>query len=128
MLLVPWTIYLAVHLPGRQLSVHYDLAWAGFDVLLFVALAATAYAVLRREPWVGMAAGAAAALLVADAWFDVVTAPTGRALLEAAVMSVLVELPLAGTCIWLCWHAYALAELRIRHLLRRRVRVDTPEG
>lgn len=118
-LTLPWTIYLGATLPERQLSTHYDVAWAGFDVMLLIALGGTAYAVLRRTPWVGMCAGAAAALLVADAWFDVVTAPDTSALLVALAMAVLVELPLACTCVWLCAHANRLAERRIRHLLDR---------
>ncbi len=120
LLLVPWTIYLGATLPARQLSSHYDVAWVGFDVMLFGALAATAYAVLSRSTWVGLAAGAAAALLAADAWFDVVTASSRRSLIEAAAMSALVELPLAATCGWLCWHAHELSEVRLRHLLRSR--------
>jgi hypothetical protein len=116
-LTLPWTVYLGATLPARQLSRHYDVAWSGFDVMLFAALGATAYAVLRRTPWVGMSAGAAAALLLADAWFDVVTAPDTTALLAALAMALLVELPLAATCLWLCRHANVLAERRIRHLL-----------
>ena len=64
-----------------------------------------------------MCAGAAAALLVADAWFDVVTAPDPTALIAALAMAVLVELPLAATCVWLCRHANQLAERRIQRLL-----------
>ena len=38
-LMVPWTVYLAVSLPSEQRAAHYDLAWAGFDVGLFAVLA-----------------------------------------------------------------------------------------
>lgn len=119
LLLVPWVFYVGISLPSRQLSENYDLAWAGFDLFLFGALAFTAYAVLRRSPWVGMCAGAAAALLVTDAWFDVVTAPDPRGLLQAALMAGLVELPLAVVCVWLCRHSKELADHRIGILLRR---------
>jgi hypothetical protein len=118
-LTLPWVIYVGVTLPDRQLSSNYDIAWAGFDVFLFVALAFTAYAVLRRSPWVGMCAGAAAALLLTDAWFDVVTAPSHRTMVRALAMALLVELPLAAVCVWLCRHAKALADRRIGILLRR---------
>jgi hypothetical protein len=43
MILLPWTIYLAQSLPVRQVSSHYDAAWAGFDVMLMVALASAGY-------------------------------------------------------------------------------------
>lgn len=128
LLTMPWVFYLGVTLPERQLSANYDTAWAGFDLFLFVALGFTAYAVLRRSPWVGMCAGAAAALLVTDAWFDVLTAPMNRAVLQAVLMAALVELPLAAVCVWLCRHAKELADRRIVILLRReRVRdQETP--
>jgi hypothetical protein len=47
-ILLPWIIYLAATLPSRQISSHYDVAWAGFDIILLVALASTAYFALRR--------------------------------------------------------------------------------
>jgi hypothetical protein len=39
--LLPWIVVLAVTLPYRQLSPQYAIAWSGFDVMEFVALAAT---------------------------------------------------------------------------------------
>ena len=48
LILIPWTVYLAGSLPSEQVSTHYDAAWAGFDVMLMLALAATAYFALRR--------------------------------------------------------------------------------
>ena len=49
LILLPWTIYLGYSLPSRQVSPHYDAAWAGFDVMLVVALASTGYFALRRR-------------------------------------------------------------------------------
>ncbi|RLV48682.1 hypothetical protein D9V37_13175 [Nocardioides mangrovicus] len=121
-LLVPWVFYLGFSLPERQTSAHYDVAWAGFDVFLFLGLAGTAITVLRRSPWMGIWAGAVAALLITDAWFDVVTSPTGHDFWQALVLAVLVELPLAGTCVWVVGHARRMARRRIRHLLRSAAR------
>lgn len=118
--LVPWTVYVALSLPSRSLSRHDDLAWAGFDVMLFVALATVAVTVLRRSRWAATAAGASAALLVTDAWFDVVTAPSRSAMLESLALAVVVELPLAGVCLWTARHATDITEERISVLLRRR--------
>jgi hypothetical protein len=118
--LVPWIVVIAVTLPSRQLSPNYDLAWAGFDVMLFAALASTAVSALRRSGYVGMAASWTAALLVTDAWFDVMTAPSGAGRVEAIAMALLVELPLAATCVWLARHAQEIAERRLVLLLRRR--------
>lgn len=122
LLLVPWIFVIAATLPSRQLSPNYDIAWAGFDGLLMLALAATAVTTLRRSSLLAPASGAAAALLITDAWFDVVTSPAGSDLIEAIVMAVLVELPLAALCLWLARHATDIAERRIRLLLRRTTR------
>jgi hypothetical protein len=117
---LPWTIYLAQSVPGMQLSPHYDIAWAGFDVMLLVALASTGYCALRRSRYLATAATVTAALLVVDAWFDVTTSPPSQ-LLESVLLAVAVELPLA-VCAWLSRHTEQLAERRIVLLLRRRGR------
>jgi hypothetical protein len=122
LILVPWTWYLAETLPSRQLSPHYDVAWAGFDVMLLAGLASTAYFALRRSRYLAAAASATAALLVVDVWFDVVTTPAAQRL-ESIVLAVVVELPLALVCLWLSYHTHQLAERRIVLLLRRRRRV-----
>jgi hypothetical protein len=124
-ILLPWTIYLAAALPTHQLSPNYDVAWAGFDVLLLATLAGTAFFALRRSRYLSTAATAAAALLVVDAWFDVMTSPSsGR--IEAVLLAVLIELPLACVCMWLSHHAHQLTERRIVFLLRRQRRPDQP--
>lgn len=127
LLLVPWVLYLGVSLPERQLAAHYDVAWAGFDGALFVALAATSYCVLRRSEWLSAIAGATAALLVTDAWFDVVTSPDVGERVQAVAMAVLVEIPLAVLCVWLCGHAGRLADRRLRILARRNPGATRPD-
>ena len=121
LILLPWTIYLSRSLPGRQVSAHYDTAWAGFDVMLLVALASTGYFALRRSRYLATAAAATATLLVVDAWFDVMTSPPSQ-LLESVLLAVAVELPLAAVCAWLSHHTEQLAERRMVLLLRRRGR------
>jgi hypothetical protein len=118
LVLVPWTIYLAVSLPARQVSANYNAAWAGYDVLLMLALASTAYFALRRSRYLATAATATATMLVVDAWFDVLTTPGVRRL-ESIGLAVVVELPLAAVCTWLSWHTQQLEERRIVLLLRR---------
>jgi hypothetical protein len=117
--LVPWIAYIATTLPSRQLSPNYDIAWAGFDVLELCALAATAWFAFRRSRYLSTAAGAAAAMLVVDAWFDIMTTPPPQ-LYQSIAAAVLIELPLAAVCIWLSHHTHQLAERRVRLLLRRR--------
>lgn len=119
LVLIPWIIVIAATLPSRQLSPNYDVAWAGFDVLLCAALGATAFAALRRSALLSTTAGWGSALLITDAWFDVVTSPPGGGRVEAIAMAVVVELPLAAVCLWLSRHSVDITERRIRLLLRR---------
>ena len=81
-------------------------------------LASTAYFAFRRSRYLAPAASAAAALLVVDAWFDVLTTPA-RQRIESIGLAAFVELPLAAVCIWLSWHTQQLEERRIVLLLRR---------
>ncbi len=110
--LIPWIVYLGFSLPTRQVSRHYDAAWVGYDVFELIALAATGYLALRRSRYLALASASAATLLITDAWFDVVTSP-GHQVLEAVVLAVVIELPLAGVCAWLSYHTEHLADRRI---------------
>jgi hypothetical protein len=121
LILLPWSVYIGISLPARQLSQNYDLAWAGFDVFLLGSLAGTAYFALRRSRYLSTAAGATAALLVVDAWFDCMTTPASQRW-QSFVLCFLVELPLAGLCVWLSYHTHQIAERRILLLRRRRHR------
>jgi hypothetical protein len=72
----------------------------------------------RRSAWLEGAATAAAALLVVDAWFDVMTSSTHLELAIAIGEAVLIELPLATLC-------YLLAR-DAEHVLRRRTTSGSP--
>ncbi|KQZ90781.1 hypothetical protein ASD62_17270 [Phycicoccus sp. Root563] len=119
-LMVPWTAYLTLHLPSSQAAAHYDLAWGGFDVAMFVALAATAWSALRLHTTLPPLAAVTGTLLVVDAWFDVVTAPAADDRWVAVAMAVLVELPLAGVCLWLAVTGHQLVIRRLRRRARGR--------
>jgi len=97
--LVPWIVFLVRSLPSTHAAAHWDIAWGGFDVGLALLLLGVAIAAWRRSPWLEGAATAGAALLVVDAWFDILTSSThvelGVAIGEAALM----ELPLAVLCL-----------------------------
>jgi hypothetical protein len=47
--LLPWIVIAGTTLPSRQLSRNYNLAWAGYDVLLLAGLSLTAFCTLRRS-------------------------------------------------------------------------------
>ena len=96
--LLPWALWLGLSLPTRAFADHWDLAWAGFDVVLATMLLSTAFAVLRHLAFRSSLASATGALLVADAWFDVVTASTARERWFALALAVVGEIPLATIC------------------------------
>lgn len=119
--LVPWIVLLGVTLPQRQLSSNYGAAWTGYDVLELVGLGASACLAIRRSTRLPIAAAATGALLLADAWFDVLTT-NGGGLVQALLTAVVFELPLAVLCFWLALHAQEIVESRIVVLRRRQRR------
>jgi hypothetical protein len=99
--LLPWTAYVTATLPGRHVAHHWDLAWGGFDVFEAVALGATMVALLRRLPQLPLFAAVAGTALLADAWFDLLTASPGDDFRLSLVEAFVAELPLAALCFWI---------------------------
>jgi hypothetical protein len=111
--LVVWTLYLTYALPARHVTDHWRIAWAGFDIGLALALAATALGVFREAQWVDATAAVTATLLITDAWFDIVLADGGMEQAEAIVLAVIGEIPLALFCVWIVMNAErAIAALK----------------
>jgi hypothetical protein len=96
--LLPWALWLGLSLPSRKVAEHWDLAWVGFDLVLAAALLATTAALIRRSPLLEGIAAATGALLLADAWFDIVTASSAKERWFAVGLALIGELPLATLC------------------------------
>jgi hypothetical protein len=92
--LIPWTVYLAVTLPGRYVARNWGATWVGFDIVLIAMLVTTAIAGWRRQQLVFPAAFASGVLLICDAWFDVMTSQPGADLLQALISALVIEVPL----------------------------------
>jgi hypothetical protein len=120
--LLPWIVLLAVALPSTHRAEHWDVAWAGFDVMLALLLLAVAITAWRRSPWLEGAATAAATLLFVDVWFDVLTSSTRTELVMAIVEAIVVELPLAVVCLLIARSAEH--RLRARPIAHVRERPD----
>lgn len=103
--LAVWTTWLTVRLPSRHTVRSWDIAWAGFDVLLSMMFIVTGTALLRRSSWVRACALATALLLVVDAWFDATTAHAGVQLTEAILQALFIELPVAAFCLYVAWRS-----------------------
>ena len=91
--LIPWTVGLAVRLPAHYVVGRWTLTWAGFDIALVACFAVTAWALWNQRPTALPAAVFTSALLLCDAWFDVLTAHGGRDLLVSAATALLGEIP-----------------------------------
>ena len=101
LLSLPWIAALAAFLPSTSQDAHYDVSWAGFDVLLCVLLVRTGWTALRGRAQSELTAAMTGTLLLVDAWFDVLSASHTLEFLTALAMAVCVELPLAGLCLWI---------------------------
>ncbi|HEX3840343.1 MAG TPA: hypothetical protein VHU85_06105 [Acidimicrobiales bacterium] len=93
--LVPWTIGLAVTLPRSYLVGNWPLAWTGFDLILLSCLSTTAWALWKQRQVAVPAALITSALLLCDAWFDIITAHSGRCLMVSVATAVFGEVPIA---------------------------------
>ena len=93
--LIPWTIGLAVTLPRSYLVGNWPLAWTGFDVILLGCLSTTAWALWKQRQVAVPASMITSALLLCDAWFDILTAHGGRCLAASIATAVFGELPIA---------------------------------
>lgn len=93
--LIPWTIGLALTLPRSYLVDNWPLAWIGFDTILLGCLGTTAWAFWKQRQVAVMASMITGVLLFCDAWFDVVTAHSGRCLALSISTAVFGEIPIA---------------------------------
>ena len=93
--LIPWTLIYIAQLPDHHTAKHWNLAWAGFDIGLCVALGVTAWCALRERALLIIALVVSATLLVCDAWFDVVTSIGTDDQMMTLLTALAIELPLA---------------------------------
>ncbi len=99
--LAPWIVWLIVTLPSEEVAARWEIAWGGFDLGLAALLLSLAVTLARRSPAAEIIAAMTAAALICDAWFDVITSRGTTKFVIALLEAVLVELPLAATCLWI---------------------------
>ena len=91
----------------------YRLTWTGFDLIEVLAIYLTARLAFRLDARVVYPATVLATLLVADAWFDIITATTANAATQALILALAVELPTAAFSLYV---AYRVGQQRVREL------------
>ncbi len=104
LVLVPWTVYLGATLPGRHVSSHWDISWAGLDIALAISLIATGLFAYSKSMWLIITASTAGSLLLVDGWFDVMTEKGSFQLQQAIFFALAFELPLALMSYYLAFH------------------------
>lgn len=93
-LLVPWTIYLAVSLPHVHQVRQWGSLWVGFDGIELLLLALTFWLAWERRVVGLLVAFATGVVLLCDAWFDLLTAAPGERW-QSVAAAVVLEIPLA---------------------------------
>ena len=93
--MLPWMVYLAVSLPTSATAWHWPASCVGLDALEAAGLIGTGLLLLRRDARYCLTSRATAAVLLADAWFDLTTAPPGPGEVTSALTALLAELPTA---------------------------------
>ncbi|MFE5375962.1 hypothetical protein [Streptomyces mirabilis] len=93
--LVTWTVLLALTLPTEHQVHQWRVTWVGFDALLGVAMASTAFFGWRQHRAVLASTLTTAILLICDAWFDVSLDFGTSDIWMSAGLAAFAELPLA---------------------------------
>jgi len=101
--LVPSVVIVLVARPGVQIATHLRLAWTGLDVFELLALAHTGSALHRRSAAVVVPATITGALLLCDAWINVI--PTHAAARSEGIALAFVEVPMAALSFWVATRA-----------------------
>ncbi len=122
--LLPWVAWLFASLPDEATAAHWRFAWGGFDVGLAAVLAMTAILILRRSALTQTVAAVAGAMLVCDAWFDVLTSRGTMDVVVATALALVAELPLAVFCFWIARSVERVLEDARPHLLAQGFRIE----
>jgi hypothetical protein len=98
LVMVPWLVVLATTLPATARAAHWSVAWVGLDAAEACLLLATGLLLIRRDERCSLTAAIAAALVLTDGWFDVLTSAPGGGEVTAVALAACVEVPVAGFC------------------------------
>jgi hypothetical protein len=99
--LVPEILRLANSLPLRHIESHWRLLWTGYDLVMAVVFLISGILLWLRSPWLAITVSAAGTMLLADAWFDVLTARGTRQLATSVLLAILLEIPMGVICFFI---------------------------
>ncbi|UKD51218.1 MULTISPECIES: hypothetical protein [Amycolatopsis] len=104
--MIPWLVYLHTELPATAQASHWAWTWTGLDSFEALGLLSTGLLLRCGDRRACLSSAATSALLLADAWFDTMTAAPGPDFTLAVLMAVFAELPLAAACAVLATRAF----------------------
>jgi hypothetical protein len=117
--LAGWIVVLAATLPRRFDAHHWRAVWVNFDVFMFVAFLAVAWAIWRERQVLILLLAGLGTMLCCDAWFDVGTSLATRGIWISLLTAVFAELPLA-------FLAFAGARRLLRATVEASLRATVP--
>src|SRR3984893_503226 len=117
--LAGWMVVIAATLPRHFDAHHWRGVWVNFDVFLFAAFAATAWAIWRERQVLILLLVGICTMLCCDAWFDVGTSLATSNLWISLGSALVAELPLA-------FLAFAGARRLLRATVDASLRVRAP--
>lgn len=94
-ILAGWIVLLALTLPVHFDARHWRAVWVNFDIFLFAAFLATAWAIWRERQILILLLAGLGTMLCCDAWFDVGTSLATSGIWISLLTAVFAELPLA---------------------------------
>ena len=120
-ILAGWIVVLAATLPRHFDAHHWRAVWVNFDVFLFAAFLATAWAIWRERQVLILLLVGLGTMLCCDAWFDVGTSLATSGLRISLLTAAFAELPLA-------FLAFAGARRLLRATVDASLRAAAPDG
>ena len=120
-ILAGWIVVLAATLPRHFDAHHWRAVWVNFDVFLFAAFLATAWAIWRERQVLILLLVGLGTMLCCDAWFDVGTSLATSGLGISLLTAAFAELPLA-------FLAFAGARRLLRATVDASLRAAAPDG
>lgn len=104
LVLVPWTVYIALTLPKHHFTSNWDVSWTGLNIGLILSLVCTGLLAWRKSIWLVITSTITGSFLLIDAWFDVMGEHKAVLFQQAILLAVLFEIPLAIMSFYLAVH------------------------
>lgn len=104
---------MSIILPPHYVSQHWAAAWVGFDSFECLLFASTAILALKHSVWTAFTSVMLGTTMLIDAWFDVMTARSGRDIHSATIEAVFLEIPIAVLSFILAYRIFQFTKNKV---------------